>query len=241
MKYVVLVISLFTLIGCRGKNGFVKKEYYSTGNLLSEVEYLNDSIKNGVAKFFYKNGQLQEQGTFKNNVKNGEYIAFFESGVVKERGHFRMGKPLGNFYYYYPNGNLRLYNAQDYKEDVFYVIKFDSTGQKVKEDGRIISPTVSSPTYKERYVVNDSLILEYCIAEPPGYNVDVLIGHYLKQGHAKRMIRSFKPYQIVQSIATYQFKASEPGLYLVVVAGELVDSLSKQSKYDTTYTTIEVR
>lgn len=243
MRYFVFVISLFILFGCRddrGENGFVKKEYYSNGNLFSEVEYLNDSIKNGVAKFFYKNGQLKEQGTFIDNIKDGVYVAFFENGVIKERGNFRMGKPLGSFYYYYPNGNLRLYNAQDYKEDVFYVLKLDTIGQKIKEDGRIISATVSSPSYIEHYVVGDTLILEYCVAQPPGYKTNILIGHYLKNGKVKKMIRAFEKYSIVQSIATYKLIANEPGVYVIVNAGELIDSLSKQSKFDTTYTTIEV-
>jgi hypothetical protein len=243
MRYFLFVIGLFVLFGCRynrGKNGFVKKEYYSNGNLFSEVEYLNDSIKNGVAKFFYKNGQLKEQGTFTDNIKDGEYVAFFENGTIKERGNFRMGKPLGNFFYYYPNGNLRLYNAQDYKEDVFYALKLDTICQKIKEDGRIISPTVSSPSYKKHYVVDDTLILEYCVAQPPGYKTNILIGHYLKKGKVKKMIRAFEKYPIVQSIATYRFKAKEPGVHVIVNAGELIDSLSKQSKFDTTYTTIEV-
>lgn len=242
IKLVALLVILCISCGEKDKSSFIKRDYYRDGSLASEVSYSKDSIKNGPAKSFYRNGQLAEQGNFRNGKRDGPYSTYYKDGILKERGNFLLDDPLGNFYYYYPNGRLRLYNAQDYQGEVFYVLKFDSTGKKIKEDGMIISPTISSPTYKKQYTLGDSMVLEFCIAEPPGYKATVKASQYLiGRDGVRHMAGAFKEVPIIKSLATYRCKFSEPGNYDIVCAAELLDTFSKVKLYDTSHTGFLIR
>lgn len=244
MRKRALIIILSVIFGCRNtdNDGFIKREYYSNGALASEIPYNRDTIMQGTAKFFYKNGQLAEEGNFTKGKKNGPYTAYYLDGTIKEQGNFLLDEPLGSFYYYYPNGKLELYNAQDYRKEVFYVLKLDSTGKKLREEGMVISPTASSPTYKKNYTLGDSLVLEFCIAQPPGYKVRVTASYYLTGRTGLRTMPSaFTEIPIFRSLASYRLKFLELGSYDIICAGELCDMRTGLKKYDTTHTYFTIR
>ena len=55
----------------------LKREYYSSGELLSEV-YMINGKKEGVSKNYYKNGQIEVITNYVNDKKNGHYKEYFD-------------------------------------------------------------------------------------------------------------------------------------------------------------------
>lgn len=111
----------------------VKKNYYKSGELLSEVEYL-DGVKHGISKDYYESGKIHAQYEYKQGKKDGWAKKYHRSGEVYQQTLYRDDK-IEQKKIYHKNGKL---NA-----DVPYKNGFMGTGTKVfKKDGT--TPTNST-------------------------------------------------------------------------------------------------
>ncbi len=241
---VLLLVIILLYSACKSENksstndtSKLVKTYYLGGEIKSEIYYIDDTIKDGKATFYYKGGSVARKCFYKNDELDSIYIDYYSSGIIKEKGTFEKGSALGSFFYYYPNGKVETYNAKDYENETFYVLKFDSLGNRLYEEGLVISPTAVSPTYKEQYVQGDSIVLLYQIAQPPGYKPKVFIGMYKYVNEDDRsLIGHFNETTIdLWSRATYRYKFNNSGHYRVVCAGQLIDTTNAYVKMDTTY------
>jgi hypothetical protein len=253
------------LIGCdfnRSKNGLdaIQREYYENGNLQSEGIYINDTVKNGWYKTYYETGEIQEEKnyklgkkeglqktyfkneklertvTFKNGIQEGEAVGYYENGKRKLQGFWKNGKGYGNAIYYYPDGKLQHYNCYDLFGEIMYVIKWDSLGNKLKEEGLAISinrqinyPSDSVPQGKE-------LILYYTAAQPPNYKTIVKI----KEVNSKGENLSEQVYPIIENTITYKKTFNQKGKYKIIAVGEVKDTIGNTITLDTVETEITV-
>jgi hypothetical protein len=244
-KSFAFIVLMAINVGCnqRQPSDSTIEEYYPNGSLRSRVQYAHDTIKEGTAIYYYENGQVSGQGLYKQNEKHGSYTDYYSNGVVKEKGMYRNGKPVGSFYYYYSNGNLRTYDAKDYGNESYYVIKFDSLGNKIYDEGLTVSPTVGASLIKEAYEVGDSIELYHCIAAPPGYKPEVRIGlyKYVSNNETQDLLDSFKLYPVKDGIATYRYTFKSSGYYRITCIGKLVDSLGNLVKENTAYSDVFVK
>ena len=92
------------------KIGLVQTNYWS-GQLKSEayakIDSINGWIFNGLAKGYYKNGQLEYKGNFIDGKPDGLAEYYYDNGQLKSKGNFIDGKPDGLAKSYYKNGQLK--------------------------------------------------------------------------------------------------------------------------------------
>ena len=70
------------------------KEYYSSGNLEYEGEYLNGK-RHGQGREYFKNGKtLKYKGGYLNGIKSGLGIEYYKDGHIKYDGNIWMESQL---------------------------------------------------------------------------------------------------------------------------------------------------
>ncbi|MFH1593195.1 MAG: type II secretion system protein GspG [Candidatus Omnitrophota bacterium] len=84
----------------------VKKEYYDSGQLYSELPYENGKL-NGLGKTYYENGQLFSEVTYVNGEYDGTMRAYYESGELESEMPYRNGVLSGIVKEYYKNESLQ--------------------------------------------------------------------------------------------------------------------------------------
>ena len=67
---------------------------------------LTNGLRNGIEKWYYKNGSLMSTSTYNNNVLNGSVNWYYESGELSRCTYFVNGKLNGVCEWYYKNGKL---------------------------------------------------------------------------------------------------------------------------------------
>lgn len=59
----------------------ISKYYYDNGNLSKELTFKNQNL-DGIARFYYENGALQEERHYKNGLRNGNSERYNENGAL---------------------------------------------------------------------------------------------------------------------------------------------------------------
>jgi antitoxin component YwqK of YwqJK toxin-antitoxin module len=73
---------------------------------VEEGKYLN-SLKMGIWKHYFPNGNLQNKLTYENNRPNGYAIMYHENGKIAEEGNWKNNRWVGNYKLYYENGQVQ--------------------------------------------------------------------------------------------------------------------------------------
>lgn len=113
------------------------RDYYISGELQSEftavyIDY-DDEGKNfheGEAKWYYKNGKIEQTRFYFNNNLNGPNIYYFENGKVQMQQFFNFGSLDGDMIIYNDNGKPRIiakYDNGNLKNNKFLQIEEDGT------------------------------------------------------------------------------------------------------------------
>lgn len=90
--------------GRNHKQGYWK-EFYSSGELKSEGEYINNR-RNGKWKFYFKSGKLEQEGTYNKGKANGLWKWFYENGQIEREENFLNGKEEGQMIEYNSDGKI---------------------------------------------------------------------------------------------------------------------------------------
>jgi antitoxin component YwqK of YwqJK toxin-antitoxin module len=132
MRKVIIIILTLVLFGCAD----IRKEYYSNGQIKSEIEYKDDisngsyifygkngnveqkgrylnGEKEGLCIWYYKNGNIDTKANYENGIENGIITHFFETGELQDSGIFINGIQEGIIYTYFKNGKID--REQEYK------------------------------------------------------------------------------------------------------------------------------
>ena len=64
----------------------------------TELHY-EDDIKNGNYRFYYKNGNIKQEGTFINDIKDGVIKIYNNKGLLKNEITFKNGKAVSGYFY----------------------------------------------------------------------------------------------------------------------------------------------
>ena len=135
MKKIIFLL-LFPLL-CQGQE--VKRTYYNSGAILSEVHYNIEGERDGTTKYFYDWGAwaIKTEANYKNGKMDGEFTSYTKYGRIKEEGFYKYteegvcSERTGIWKRYYDSGEL---NSE---------ITYDENGKSVKyisyeKDGTII-------------------------------------------------------------------------------------------------------
>ncbi len=101
------ILTLVLIFACSvfAQNGIVKT-YYPTGEVQSELSYVNDVLE-GNSIWYYQNGNVMIEKNYNNGILNGRLKEYYNSGLVKEEYEVRDGIKDGIDRAYYENGGLK--------------------------------------------------------------------------------------------------------------------------------------
>ena len=74
---------IYEIINSTGK----RKDYYESGELYFEGEYLNGE-RNGKGKEYYENGKIKFEGEYLNDKTNGKGKKYYKNGKIKFEGEY---------------------------------------------------------------------------------------------------------------------------------------------------------
>lgn len=113
------------------------KDFYITGELQNEFTaayldyfYSDLNFHEGISKWYYKSGQLEQIEYYYNNERNGKSIFYYEDGKIKSETNYKFGKINGNDISYYPSGAIKTY--RNFINDVLVggkSIEYESDGK----------------------------------------------------------------------------------------------------------------
>ena len=240
-----LIITLFLISGCTNKNNKdryrVIKTYYDNGNVEYEIQMLNDSIPHGQTVGYYPNGKLKlkknyikgiasgwrydyfENGCledmihFDNGFRNGNSFWFYSSGILKEESNWINDSLFGNAIYYFENGKIDTYSCNDYNGDCFYLIKFDTTGNKIREEGELLAQILVNGDYRN-FPISRQMSLKIISASPPNYKVIVSIG-LIKNGK----MENTQYLKVQDNVSYFNYNFTTKGEYTFVTIVRLND------------------
>ena len=136
MKKLLLILLYLPMIGFGQE---VKRAYYNSGAILSEVHYNIEGKRDGTTKYFYDWGAwaIKTEANYKNGKMEGVFTSYTKYGRIKEEGFYKYteegvcSERTGIWKRYYDSGEL---NSE---------ITYDENGKSVKyisyeKDGTII-------------------------------------------------------------------------------------------------------
>jgi len=172
MRTYLLIIFILLLYSCSKNNNNIMRLYYpGTNNIKAEITFkdsITSTIRDGIAKLYYPNGKIESLGYYVNDSLNGVYKGFDENGIISLEASYWKNKKVGPSKYY-KNGYLQLYNEKDYSGGIYYVQKFDSKGNIIKEEGVSVSPVPYLDLDSNVVKSKTSVSLYFFYAEPDGY------------------------------------------------------------------------
>ena len=114
--------------------GEVKKEFYPSGKLKSEQNYISGKLE-GIGKGYYESGKLQWEETYKNGKLEGIAKGYYESGKLQAEANFKNGKKHGTLTVYSENGKIQY--VETYKNGEMIDRKVYDESDKLEVDYNI--------------------------------------------------------------------------------------------------------
>ncbi len=100
-KITGFLIILVFLYSCKD----VKKEYYSNGELMVEVQF-EDDLMNGYYKEYYPDGSIKVESNYKDGKLDGNKILYYNNGQIEWEATYDLDIVNGIFKKYLSNGTL---------------------------------------------------------------------------------------------------------------------------------------
>jgi hypothetical protein len=144
----ILFIYSFWFFACsQEKKSYVvhKTSHWENGNIKSEGDFINDTIKEGLFTRHYKSGKLETEVNYHNNKRIGFLTMYFESGAIKL---------------------YQWYNRQGKNR---FGVHFREDG---KIEGVSGYPVVDTIFNKNNYGIGDTLKMSFIVAIPKNSKVE---------------------------------------------------------------------
>lgn len=193
---------------------------YSNGAIKARI----DSLK-GEAKYYYENGDLSSIIQFQNKRKNGWESKFSSTGELSYKRYWIDDKSYGDTFLYYPNGLPKHYNCFDSYGENFYVIKWDSLGNKIKEEGTVFSPDLVLSDTNGNLILTDSInknqhfTIQISVSNPPQTKQRLWVGE-LKNGEEPSDLEEI---EIKNNAALHPYYFIESGVRTLFIKGEIIN------------------
>ena len=82
-------------------------QLYNKGILLAEGITDEQGRRQGPWKFFYEDGELRSEGSYKDNLRVGKWKYYFLDGKIEQEGRYANDNPDGTWIWYFDNGQVR--------------------------------------------------------------------------------------------------------------------------------------
>ena len=91
---------------CQEKKDSLWKYYSFYTGTITSTEVYNKGVKNGIEKQYYPSGQVSEETEWVNNAKHGIWNQYFDDGIQKLKAFHSYNNVNGPYTLYWPNGNI---------------------------------------------------------------------------------------------------------------------------------------
>lgn len=131
--YLIFVLCLVNII----VYGQVPVEEFYENGVLKSVGYYNNNKKEGVWKFYNRDGKLYSSGTFINDKMNGIWNNYFNNGTISALENYENGRQEGESKYFHSNGTVK--EIGNFKNDLREgVWKTFSENGKLSSSGKYV-------------------------------------------------------------------------------------------------------
>jgi antitoxin component YwqK of YwqJK toxin-antitoxin module len=120
---ILIVFLIFIFLSCKTK---IKKYYFDSGELLSEVEVNRKGLNDGIIKEYYKSGQLKGISYYRDGTKIDTAKLFYINGNIKLIETYSNGEPMSTRKFY-DTGELEVKMLRN--NDGINQINFSKTGE----------------------------------------------------------------------------------------------------------------
>lgn len=127
-----------------GKKHGTFREFDAKGNIVGAFIYDNETKsgeglldtlgrKQGLWKWFYPDGSVRSQGTYKDGKKDGEWTYFFTTGKAEQKGTYKDDVYIGNWKWFFADG--RVHREEQYRKgrEEGHFVEYDSLGNVLTE------------------------------------------------------------------------------------------------------------
>jgi len=159
----------------------LRKTYYESGELESEVNYRNGYME-GVKINYFKNGHVSERKTYVNDTLNGEIISYHKNGQIHVRARAVDEILIGEALFYYESGELQTYSFNNTLGEIKFGCKYDKDGVVTEQKGSpLIQLNVHAPNMT--LSLKDTLKVDIYIARPPHFTYELEVGEIDDRGN----------------------------------------------------------
>ena len=223
------IMAYVVLFGCKHVDKSpisIRQWHYENGKLMKEQEYINDSIEHGTYRYFYPSGILKDSAQITHNKFHGKRYEYHENGNIYGLSTYINNK-YRNGITYRSDGTLEYYRANNYHEELMYIIQYDSFGKPEKYDGDLIYSWVQ----EKEYPVGKEFSVELLVSDPPNCKTEVTVSDWdLLQAHAKNE-KTYNPDEFNRVNYSRQ-QNPENDLYILHIA-RIQDTLTSTTLSDT--------
>lgn len=75
----------------------IVRTYYSTGELLSAINYTN-RVRDGLCLFYFKSGKVSHKSYYKNGKLDGKYFEYCEDGLINYVAEYKDDQKISSKY-----------------------------------------------------------------------------------------------------------------------------------------------
>lgn len=196
--------------------------YYNDGGLMDSIEYLNGK-RNGWTCFYSKKGEKTYMEYYFKGIRNGWSIYYYDNGKTYKEELYINNKPFGDYQTYYKDGSLKTYNCIDFEGDNRRVKIYDSNGNVVKNEGKVIGQAM---IYSNNSVfkVGQNILIDFVVSRAPNEKVRTWI---FENNNYKEYFFSG------DNIITFRKIYYKEGNYKIYAIGESVDTITHVLLKDT--------
>jgi antitoxin component YwqK of YwqJK toxin-antitoxin module len=193
MRLLILFSLLFITFSCSKKGKEFKRK--DINNRIVEGYFINDTIYDGVIKYYTYTGYLEGKATFQNGIKNGFAINYYPNGNIWDSSFYMHGLRNGyhyvfdsfknltyrDFYFYghrlgeqiiYKNGKISKYVFSNFEKQQLYEGLYDSSEILFRYGGEIINASLYKAT---KDAIPSFGVFSYFL-NPPHVNIKYSLG-----------------------------------------------------------------
>lgn len=171
--YTMILAVLFSCTQVEESDKTIRQWHYEDGTLKKEQEYINDSIEHGIYRYFYSSGVLKDSAQITHNKFHGKRFEYHENGDIHGLSTYINNK-YRNGITYRSDGTLEYYRANNYHEELMFIIHYDSLGNPVKYEGNPIFSWVQ----EKDYPIGKEFSIELLVADPPNCKTEVSVNDW---------------------------------------------------------------
>jgi hypothetical protein len=117
-------------------NGLTK--FYNDKNVLQETDYYVHGIKSGLSLSYHSNGKVYDSVNYTNGFKNGYRFVYDSTGQLGRKQYFFMGRELGPDMFFNRN-TVTTYDFTDFDRHTLYSYISDSLDSAIHRKGELFN------------------------------------------------------------------------------------------------------